>query len=107
MSQRKLLRDEIALIRAMLKGKLDEERIASSLQDRLVEDMDDGGMGGLTFVSSKENRRLGAILAEREFADQDGITVIATLNLDSDGELYELDIWKVDFSPLQSLPQGE
>ena len=104
---RKLSSSELSFIREMLKGTSDEERIASSLPDRLVQEMDDGGMGGLTFVSSKEDRSLGVALAEKEFADQDGVAVIATLNLDSDGELYELDIWKVDFSPLKSFPQSE
>ncbi|WP_250454532.1 hypothetical protein [Caballeronia sp. ATUFL_M2_KS44] len=98
---RRLLASETSFIKAMLNGVADERRIVDSLQDSFVEEMDDGGMGGLTFVSSKLSRSLGASLAEREFIDQDGVAVIATLNLDSDGELYELDIWKVDFSPLK------
>jgi hypothetical protein len=104
---RKLLSSELAFIRHMLKGTRDEERIALSLPDRFVEEMDDGEMGGLTFTSSKDNRSLGEALAQKEFVDQDGVTVIATLNLDGDGELYELDMWKVDFSPLKSFPRSE
>ncbi|WP_244817687.1 hypothetical protein [Caballeronia sp. Lep1P3] len=105
MSMRKLLPVELAFIREMLKGKPDEGRLASSLVDRFVEEMDDGGMGGLRFTSSKDDRSLGTALAEKKFADQDGVTVVATLNLDGDGDLYELDVWKVDFSPLISFPE--
>lgn len=35
--------------------------------------------------------------------DQDGVDVIATLSLDNYGDLFELDVWKVDFSPVVSL----
>ncbi|MBN3755507.1 hypothetical protein G3N95_21365 [Paraburkholderia sp. Tr-20389] len=104
---RKLRPSELAFVKEMLKGVPDEERIASSLPDRLVDDMDDGGMGGLTFISSRENRSLGPVLAEKQFADQDGVAVLATLNIDDSGELYELDILKVDFSPLKSFPPSE
>ncbi|WP_420885213.1 DUF6984 family protein, partial [Candidatus Symbiothrix dinenymphae] len=36
--------------------------------------------------------------------DEDGVDVIASLNIDDTGDLYELDIWKTDFSPLIKLP---
>lgn len=104
---RKLLSNELTFIAQMLTSIPDGGRIISSLPDRFVEEMDDGRMGGLKFVSSKEDRSLGVVLAEKEFVDQDGVPVIATLNLDSDGELYELDVWKVDFSPLKSFPFTE
>ena len=101
---RPLRPNEMAFIKAMLKGKPNADSIVSSLPDHLVEEMDDGGMGGLTFVSSGEDRSIGVALAETQFVDEDGVTVIATLNLDNHNELYELDIWKVDFSPLKRLP---
>ncbi len=65
--------------------------------------MDDGGMGSLAFVSRK-GKKYGGILAEAEFHDADGTLVSAALFLDQEGELYELDIWKVDFSPLIRIP---
>ncbi|MFC0400660.1 DUF6984 family protein [Paraburkholderia rhizosphaerae] len=101
---RQLRPNEIEFIKIMLKGTPDEKRFTDALKDCLVEEMDDGGMGGLTFVASGASRSLGVSLAEKEFVDQDGVTAIATLNLDADGDLYELDIWKVDFSPLKSFP---
>lgn len=66
--------------------------------------MNDGGMGSLLFVRSKPDRRLGEVVAEFQFKDEDNIPVLASLNLDEDGELFELDLFKADFSPLKRLP---
>jgi hypothetical protein len=64
----------------------------------LVEEMNDGEMGSLAFAPL--GRKLGGSVSECQFWDSDGILVFAALNLDSDGQPLELDIWKVDFSPL-------
>jgi hypothetical protein len=68
----------------------------------LVEDMNDGGMGSLRFVGSAD-RQLGKCIGEAEFDDADGVPVSVALNSDQCGELFELDLWKVDFSPLQRI----
>lgn len=75
----------------------------------IVEDMADGGMGSLRFPSEvvAERRRLGEVVAQGEFDDEDGVTVSFTINLDSDGRLFELDLWRVDFEPLKRFPTGE
>lgn len=76
-------------------------------QDELmVEDMDDGGMGSLTLyppIYSAE-RAFGRQVSEYQFLDKDMTPVIATLYVDKQEHLFELDIWKVDYSPLLSLP---
>jgi hypothetical protein len=68
----------------------------------LVEDADDGGMGGLLFISYIDNadRTIGQKVAETEFLDEDGVLVSVELSLDNHNQLFELDVWKVDFSPL-------
>ena len=68
----------------------------------LVEDMNDGGMGSLRFVGSAD-RSLGKCIGEAEFDDADGVPVSVALNMDQRGELFELDLWKVDFSPLRRI----
>jgi len=73
----------------------------------LVSQMDDGGMGSLKFSSEADNRRYGATVAACEFEDTDGILVSAVLNLDESGSLFEVDVWKVDFTPLLSWPKPE
>ena len=42
---------------------------------------------------------------ETEYYDDDGIAVSIGLNLDDSGELYELDVWKVNDTPLISWPK--
>ncbi len=68
-----------------------------------VRDMADGGMGSLSFQPGSSVTRFG--LAELFFIDQDGILVTASLNATREGKPAELDIWKVDFSPLKRWPE--
>ncbi|MDI3380742.1 DUF6984 family protein [Xenophilus aerolatus] len=75
-----------------------------SFRGLTVGPMDDGQMGSLRIGLAGESRRFGRSLAEAEFEDRDGTLVIATLNADSEGQLFELDVWRVDFSPLQRWP---
>ncbi|HEY1996819.1 DUF6984 family protein [Paraburkholderia sp.] len=100
------LRDaEKALLTHLIVGKLRAAHLLSSISDALVEEMNDGGMGGLRFCASDARPRcLGEQLVEREFVDSDGIQVMVVVNLDEHGNLYELDMWKVDFSPLKQFP---
>lgn len=94
---------EISIIQAMLLGVRSLSLTPEALSEIRVEDMDDGGMGSIKFESKKSERRLGSDLARETFVDEDGVEVIATLSLDNYGDLFELDIWKVDFSPVVNL----
>jgi hypothetical protein len=90
----------------MVRGSPKADEILRSFSERLVEDMSDGGMGSLRFVDAGHRvRRFGKKIAEAKFTDEDGVPVSAVLNLDDNGEPFELDIWKVDFSPLKRYPQ--
>jgi hypothetical protein len=99
---RRLREDELSLISAMLNGTRHPE-LLSTLKVCAVEDMQDGGMGSIRFCGS-EGRRLGAAIAEAEYTDADGVLVSIVLNTDTNGALYEVDFWKVDFSPLCQYP---
>lgn len=70
----------------------------------LVEPMEDGGMGSLRFVSTGPSMQYGATVAACKFEDTDGTLVSAVLNVDENNALLEMDIWKVDFTPLSSWP---
>jgi hypothetical protein len=76
--------------------------LVGSLGSRFVTGMDDGRMGSIAF-EPRGKRRFGVQIATLEFQDNDGVPVSAALNLDDAGDLYELDIWKTDFAPLNSL----
>ncbi len=67
--------------------------------------MKDGNMGSLRFVSKDNSgeRELGITIAEAEFMDEDEVPVMAYLNLDSNGDFFELDLWKADFTPVRAL----
>lgn len=77
-------------------------------QTLMVSPMDDGGMGSLLLYPEGKiisGRKFGRLLFEVEFRDADGVAVIASLNLDQHDDLFELDIWKVNFDPLIRLPE--
>lgn len=70
--------------------------------------MDDGGMGSLRFIcENASDRKFGSCSAEIQFRDADGTDAIASLYLDQEGELLEMDLWKVDFSSLTRWPKPE
>lgn len=70
--------------------------------------MNDGKMGSLKLypegIYDEKREYIQSFVSEYEFKDKDGVDVVASLFLDKEGNLYELDIWKVDFSELISLP---
>lgn len=98
--------EEESLVRALLEHVKASEHLLQQLEGALVQDMDDGGMGSLAFAG-KEDRSLGRCIAEAEYVDCDGVPVSIALNVDQDERLYELDIWKADFTPLRQYPALE
>jgi len=77
---------------------------ATGMDELLVREMDDGGMGSLYISSTEsapENRVFGRQASEYFFDDLDGVKVIASLYLDKEDRLFEIDMWKTDFSPLK------
>jgi hypothetical protein len=105
---RKLLKEEADLVAAMVRDSPRANELLRCLPERFVEDMNDGGMRSLRFrTGDSRKRRFGKRIAEAEFTDEDGTLVSAAVNLDESGELFELDIWKVDFSPLKRYPRPE
>lgn len=73
----------------------------------LVRPMDDGEMGSLHLFPKGDvidGRAFGEQVSDFQFTDLDGVEVIASLNLDNAGNLFELDIWKTDFGKLLKLP---
>ena len=106
-SKRKPTYQEITLIELLIKKA--SITVSDHWKERiLVCPMDDGGMGSL-YLSSKEEtdegRMMGKQVSEFQFVDKDGVDVLASLNVDTLGNLYELEIWKTDFSKLIQLPE--
>lgn len=78
------------------------------LEKLMVQNMADGGMGSLKLWlpgMATEPRVFGKMVSDHKFTDDDGVAVIASLNVDHNGELMELDMWKTDFSPVIRIPE--
>ena len=110
MQKRKPTHKELNLICFL--AKKGNRNVDEELNKIMVAPMNDGGMGSLViFYDENDNemadRHFGKQLSECTFMDKDGTQVIASLNLDEDGNLYELDIWKTDFSALIDLPEAD
>jgi hypothetical protein len=71
-----------------------------------VRDMSDGGRGSLLFQPGSAISLFG--LAKLYFVDDDGVLVTASLNATAENKPVELDITKMDSSPLRRWPkEGE
>ena len=64
------------------------------------------GWGAFRFYNGRERSPLdyGGEIAEAAFQDADGVPVSITLNVDKFGDLFEMDVFKADFSPLIRYP---
>jgi hypothetical protein len=106
---RRIRQSEYELLESLLNQA---DMAASSVglsRDLLVEELNDGGMGSLRFhgVDKADCRRFGSAILEGEYYDSDGTLASVAVNIDEQGKLYELDIWKIDFSPTQRFPQPD
>lgn len=61
-------------------------------------------MGSIEFVGPGTGAMPGRTVAMAEYVDADGVVVSIALKLDTAGNLWEVDFWKVDFSPLVAYP---
>lgn len=99
--------DEKRLVHALIEKAVDLQLPDGWVDRVMVVSMDDGGMGSLHFLSSSSSiQKMGRQASEICFNDEDGVTVIASLNLDESGLPFELDVWKTDFTPLIRLPHN-
>lgn len=76
-------------------------------QDLHVINMEDGGMGSFSVVYDKnqiqENRSFGRQASDFTINDEDGIPILVTLYLDENDLPYEVDVWKINYSPVIKL----
>jgi uncharacterized protein DUF6984 len=73
----------------------------------LVKPMNDDALGSLYLLPkgvTSIDREFCDEVSEYIFKDEDRREVIATLTIDKQGNLFELDIWKTDFSALKKFP---
>ncbi|MEH6780477.1 MAG: hypothetical protein V7618_02810 [Rhodoglobus sp.] len=96
---------ELRLLRALVERAPRFSGSLATLSALTVAPINDGGMGSLAIGPPSLERRFEDQVAEATFFDVDGMWVSATLNVDQFGELFELDVFEGDFSPLREIPQ--
>ena len=78
---------------------------AAELAVRQVTDIQDGGMGSIRFLSAYRSiRELGKQIVTANYIDEVGVLVSIAINTDDQGNLFEVDFWKTDFSVLRRYP---
>lgn len=101
---RSLNQEEYNLIVYLLKDKPEYRHLIEGLSNSTVQEMNDGGMGSLKFEDKKGIKRMSEEIVAICLSDVDGTPLGITLNIDTNGDLYELDVFKADFSPLIAFP---
>lgn len=85
----------------------DEDFVSKFFSETRCAEMDDGGMGSIRLLSvgnADDDWEFGGEISSCHFTDADGVMVSAALYADSFGLPFELDVWKVDYSPLKRMP---
>lgn len=105
-NKRLLTDNEINLIKILLNNiNFKYSKMNISFPDSVIT-LDDGAMGSFLFYYGEnfQNTLKVIPISEYQFKDRDNVLVLVTLYSYSNGQLYELDIWKTDFSPLLTYP---
>ncbi|KUG08840.1 DUF6984 family protein [Solirubrum puertoriconensis] len=95
---------ELGLLIYLLRSAPQSARLLGELHTAEVVELNTSGIGTLRFLNHMPNRHLGERIASTQFLDEDGVQVFAALYLDQHGELYELDCWKADDTPVVRIP---
>lgn len=93
--QRKITEHEKTLIQFLIKKSGETYDIPE-----LVTELKDGGMGSIQFSSGSYSRDI----VQMKYIDIDNMPVVVTLTENQLNQLFELDIWKINFSPLKQFP---
>ncbi|KKD57151.1 hypothetical protein VM57_11525 [Stenotrophomonas maltophilia] len=80
-------------------GEVRSHDAAGNTTSVQVENVEVVGFGGVVFLSST-TQVFGSDIATAMLADADGVPVRVTLCLDNHDQLFELELCKVDFSPI-------
>jgi len=79
------------------------EHLLNDVRSLRVIELADGNMGSTRFISLL-NERQASCLETAEFRDVEGSNINVAINADQTGALYEIDIWKYDFTPVIEFP---
>ncbi len=91
--------DEKRLLSFLL-AKANIYKTKNWLDSLIVIPFEDGGMGGYYIIESSYT----SIASDIVFKDKDGIVVLATLYVNTENEPCEVDVWKMNYTPLEQIP---
>lgn len=104
---RPLKKEESDLLKALL-GMVPSSAKPAAEDEIFAIDLADGGMGSIRLTDRSDRaRKMGRELVTAHYIDTDGVPVIISINLDENGRLFEVDFWKIDFSPLKLYPSTD
>lgn len=99
--------NELAMLRRLIEPAAWEPSLEDWEERLKVQSMEDGGMGSFRIFpdgTASSQRIFGKEISSFSFLDDDGIEVVVSLNLDQKGDLFEVDVWKVDYSQVKRSP---
>lgn len=102
MTPRRMSEPEWLLLDRLLAESMNEDERAHFREVRVLS-MDDGGMGSFALQGASAGPK--KLTTEAISRDTDGVELLLSLFSDRNGRPAEVDIWKVDFSPLHALPE--
>lgn len=103
---RRINEGELRLLEYLL-FNIPAEQYKTGNKDFLVKNIE--GTNSIYFIRngfSSEQRSMKSIINECSFKDEDDVLVYATLLKDLDDYLFELDLWKVDYSSIIRIPES-
>ena len=105
---RNLTAQEKVIVRKMLSSTDRADQLLEKLDDyRVVEAADHCGLGGIDFLDSEGKvNRMSETLVGACSVDQDGMLLHMHMNLDHNGEICGLEIWKEDGSAIVRYPEA-
>lgn len=103
---RRLTENEFAVCAKLISNTRNSKKLMSQLETATIDLLPDGGMGSMRFVifGKEEGRKFGNKVAEAKALDSDGIPLFFSLLVDEEGNLFELEIWRVDFNEIRQFP---
>ncbi|MGG5904831.1 DUF6984 family protein [Sphingobacterium daejeonense] len=102
MVYRNLNNNEVLFVEGLLKETVEWEKYIQQLKTAKVIDLNVKYC--LRFLLQEYNYNdigtFGSNMLQKQVMDIDNVPVLISLDLDRNGNLYELDVWKADFSDI-------
>ena len=106
MNQRRELNKEEIILVEYLAGKAKYQLEKNWYNGYKALTMNDGGMGSILLIPDnlpQQERVFKAQIADCVLKDVDNMDIIVSLNIDQNDYLFELDIWKCDYTSVKKI----